>query len=528
MAVAPAAAQERPPLGTNLGGVADWSTDHPFTDVFKTSRPWISGTLKEFSDGRGLDLDEHGWIRSLQPGQVARTLMFWGLAKRPGRYPAGRYVVDFEGEGSIEYDGGARLVESRPGRHVLDVHPDRGPGIAMMIAATRPANYLRNIRVYREGTDPARSVLNPRFIESVRPFRILRFMDWAETNGPRGGGSLQRRWQGRPTLLDARWSRGRGVPVEVMVQLANAIEADPWFSMPHAADDEYVREFAALTRRLLDPRLKVYVEHSNEVWNRIFGQARYAQERGRQLNLASNAQEAGARYHAVRSLEIFSIWQRQFPAGRLVRVLGAQAANEWYTEVLLSYRDTASRSDVLAVAPYFGLYGAEYDEVAGMSVDRFMDWLEQRALPRARQNMERQVRLARRYGKPVVAYEAGQHLVGTANRTNAAALDELFDAANRHPRMKALYARYLEDWHQAGGGAMVHFSHCGHYRKTGRFGALEYLDQPRSEAPKYDALLDWIEGKGTERPGRRGSAPGVQSVVGGWMRPLGVDRIGAP
>ncbi|MEJ5238934.1 MAG: hypothetical protein WHT82_11275, partial [Limisphaera sp.] len=36
--VAPA----RSRLGINLSGIADWNTEHPFADAFKTARPWIS------------------------------------------------------------------------------------------------------------------------------------------------------------------------------------------------------------------------------------------------------------------------------------------------------------------------------------------------------------------------------------------------------------------------------------------------------------------------------------------------------
>jgi hypothetical protein len=44
----------------------------------------------------------------------------------------------------------------------------------------------------------------------------------------------------------------------------------------------------------------VYVEHSNEVWNGLFAQARYASERGKALGLASDDLTARYRYHALR------------------------------------------------------------------------------------------------------------------------------------------------------------------------------------------------------------------------------------
>lgn len=56
-----------------------------------------------------------------------------------------------------------------------------------------------------------------------------------------------------------------GVPVEVMVGLANRVGAAPWFNMPHTATDDYTTKFAELVRDTLRPDVAVYVEFSNEV-----------------------------------------------------------------------------------------------------------------------------------------------------------------------------------------------------------------------------------------------------------------------
>ena len=57
--------------------------------------------------------------------------------------------------------------------------------------------------------------------------------------------------------------------------LLHRVHADPWFSIPHRADD-YVRHFAETVRESLDPILKVYIEYSNEVWNDVYPQTIYA------------------------------------------------------------------------------------------------------------------------------------------------------------------------------------------------------------------------------------------------------------
>jgi hypothetical protein len=58
--------------------------------------------------------------------------------------------------------------------------------------------------------------------------------------------------------------------------------------------------------------------------------------------------------------------------------------------------------------------------------------------------------------------------------------------------MKAIYAKYLQAWRDGGGEVFVHYLDCQATSKWGRWGALEYLDQPRAEAPKHDALMEFI------------------------------------
>ncbi|MBI3271872.1 MAG: DJ-1/PfpI family protein [Planctomycetes bacterium] len=489
----PARAQEVPPrapLGTNVSGLDDWSTEFSFLDCFKMSRRWISGSRSTWDDQRPLDLDARGWVRSLRAGQIARTLMFWATGMR---YPAGRYVVEYEGQGTLAYAGGATLVERAPGREVIQVDPARG-GIGLFLTATTPSNYLRNIRVRMPVTAPAGEVFYPPFLDSIRNYRAIRFMNWML--GQNGNNYVQTTWADRPTLQDARWNV-KGAPVEVMCALANRLGVDAWFTIPHQADDDYVRNFAQLALQLLDPRLKAYVEYSNEVWNGQFPQARYAQARGLALNLSANPYEAQIRFHGRRSREIFGIFEAVFPKARLVRVLGSHVANRWTSDTALAYGDVAAHTDALAIAPYFGVQtGTSQDQarVAAMSVDALFAELMNVSEPQTMDWVRQQLAVAQRYRLPLISYEGGQHLVGVNAAQNDPAINALFDQANRDARMGPLYTRYLTDWAAAtGGGLFMHLTNCGGYGRYGRFGSLETLDQPRAQAPKFDALQRYLE-----------------------------------
>lgn len=496
IALGASAAEKRPPIGTNINGLSYWNTGLPFLDTFKTSSPWLSGTKDEWNDGRKPDLDAHGWVRSLKPGQVANMALFSGTANFSGTL-AKRYVVQYEGSGRLEYGELAKLAERGERRDIIEIESGDG-NATITLSATDPGDYVRNIRIVPEGVKSKPGELfNPLFLEQLKGYRALRFMIWMLGDGE--DDIAARRWSQRPTPQDARWTI-KGAPVETMVALANQTRADPWFTMPHAAEDDYVRRFAQAVKKSLDPKLKVYLEYSNEVWNTVYPQTAYAREKGLALGLSKDPDEAALRFYAKRAVEIFSIWEEVFPKDRLVRVLAFQSDIDpaYADEVALSFGDTRNHVDALAVGPYFGTdLGADaagVERVRKMSLDELMRELEDSSLQKAKDQMLAHAAVARKYGLQMVAYEGGQHLWNMSGK-DAPELSALFYAANRDPRMGALYSRYLNYWAEAGGGLFMHLLDCGLFKNDGNWGALEYLTQPRAEAPKYDALQRFIQGK---------------------------------
>jgi hypothetical protein len=327
------------------------------------------------------------------------------------------------------------------------------------------------------------------FLQRTGAFAVIRFMDWMKTNN-----STIREWSQRPLPTHATQS-ARGVAVEHMVDLCNRLHADPWFCMPHLASDDYVQKFAAAVKERLDPTLRVYLEHSNEVWNGQFEQARYAQEQGRALKLSDNAYQGQLFYHSRRSVQIFKIWEQVFDGReRLVRVLASQSANPWVSEQVLSFEEAHRHADAIAIAPYFGhsLGRPETaDQVAAMPLDRIFE----RCREEIRANHDRinkVVQMTEPYRLKVISYEGGQHLVGFRGAENHEGLMKILQAANRDPRMKELYLEDLASWKKAGGGLFTVFSSVNRPSKWGSWGLLEAESQDPATAPKYQAVVEFI------------------------------------
>ncbi|MES1257545.1 MAG: fibronectin type III domain-containing protein, partial [Acidobacteriota bacterium] len=494
---APAAAPH-PSLGTNLSELTDYSRELPFVDVFHAARTWIPQQQgAAWGQGPALQLDANGWIQSLQPGQYAETILLDNALDDQAHYPTGQYTLLYDGDGTIDFDlQSATIVSQTAGRMVVAV-PAGQNGVFLRVMATNPANPIRNIRFIMPGFEATYQTqpFHPVFLQRLQSFKVLRFMEWMLTNG-----SNVQNWADRAVPADYTYTR-RGVPLEVLIQLAGTANITPWFNIPAKATDDYIRQFATMVSAQLNPSLHFYLEYSNETWNGMFSQNAWIRSQGTSLGFSTDPTLATADYTAWRATGMFSIFQSVFgSSSRMVRVIASQAGNSWLSDQTLAFQNAFATADVLAIAPYFncddtaaggfGVLGdpATATQVAAMTADQVIDIELAHINGCAMQQMQSNAAVARKYGIQLVAYEGGQSLAGYNGAENNAALTAVFKTSNRSPRMAALYAQYLQNWITAGGDMFVHFSDVTAFTKYGSWGALEYQDQDPNTAPKYQAL----------------------------------------
>lgn len=469
-AATPVATGTRRPLGLNLAGLSYWASERPFSNLAYGASRWrtqVKGAPFTW-DADLPPMTQDQYPKIVPANAVLESFLVWN---RREHLPDELFVM-YDGKGKLDYLGGARLEARRPGiDRVRNIHNDAA--FTAQLVATDKSDPLRNLRVY-EGADKPASPFREVFLDRLSGMTTLRFMDWMDTNE-----STQRHWDERPKRGIFGQVDKLGVPVEDMVELCNLRQVRPWFNMPHLADDGYIRGFAELVRDTLDPSLSVYVEYSNEVWNLMFPQARYASEEGLKLGLSPHAYEAQLRYYARRTTEILSIWEDVFGAERerVIGVYAAHSANEWTSTTILSVEGVKAHADVLAIAPYFGAgLGAleRAREVGAWSLDTLFGALSEEVAGENKRLILAQAVIAQQFGVELVAYEGGQHLAGFGGAENDERLTALFIAANRDPRMGALYAAHLESWWNAGGGVYALFSSMSEPSKWGSWGLLEY------------------------------------------------------
>lgn len=531
-------------VGINLEGVREFSPEYHFVDAFKQSRAWttsITGGAFDTNEAQCLQLDANGFLTTLAPNvavsgcaSASYNSVLTTMLEAVTEAPAGTYTVTFDGAGTLQYQGVSNLNTSTPGRHTFTYNPASGI-LVMRITAITPGNHLRNIRVWMPGFDetngPAQ-LFHPDFLRVLTDakFRALRFMDWAVTNGEFFQPNSQTNFSDRAKVSDERYTSTKGVPLEIMIALANRVDAEPWFNIPHRASDDYVTQYATLVRDTLDAGRKLYVEYSNEVWNGGFPQ-------GGEIETAANAAMGSLgdsgftrrmNQHGHRTAQICTLFRQVFGAqsNRVVCVLGAQAANTFIASEALDcplaiqagLRATPCRNDInaVAIAPYIGDYiaGAVNEStVAGWGLNElFTEFnssrsqlfdpfafpapgpvLTQSALTIARNRVlaHRQMLTNSFPGVSLVAYEGGQHLVGIQGVENNSTITTLFGNANRDARMGDVLNTHLGQWKTDGGELFMHFNSTFRYSRFGNWGLLERIDQVPNTA-KYNAVKGFI------------------------------------
>ncbi|MFW2589656.1 calcium-binding protein [Sagittula sp. SSi028] len=570
-----------PALGLGLNGISDWSTQHPFLNLMKSARGFVGhvddqwGAISTEALRAAGHLDALDYPLSIPAEAYALETVLLTDQSKDQDWLRGDYVVTFDGSGKIELGGRAKRVRKEDGRITFRYEPGEGL-VSLRIEEIDADDPIRNIAIVKEEFMPlyqAGALFNPLWLDRVQDARSVRFMDWMLTNG-----SPVMSWEDRPVVDSLNWLDW-GVPLEVMIRLANVIGADPWFNMPHGADDDYVRQFAQMVERDLDPRLKVYVEYSNEVWNQIFPQAAYARDQA--TALWGESEMGWMQWYGLRSAQVMDIWADVFDApDRLVRTVGTHTGWPGIEEQILSAplamlnlgRPPVDSFDAYAITGYFG-YEMGTDEM----VPRMTGWLDQsealaveageaeglrrvslrefvkearfdgavapvaQALAEGslKQLIEEvfpyQAAAARRYGLDLVMYEGGTHVTAHGAQVQDERLTSFFETFNYTPEMAKLYETLLGGWADAGGTLFNAFVDVAPASQWGSWGGLRHL---HDNNPRWDMLMaynasgpQWEDrdldafADGVRAPGSQGADRLTGTAAEDYLIALGGDDV---
>ena len=511
-------------LGVEVDGWGDGSRARPFVDHGKLHRPCtVPGTSQR------VQTDDQGW-----PKEDAECVFFdirpiaeWAnQIDDPRRFQpdwSGAWSLAFEGKAEVTVPSGGATIEDfrfeeSSNRTTARIQVAERTGL-LILRFSRTEGGFKNLRLIRAGYRAETSQLfTNEFLRSFNPFRILRYMDVTETNGntPSANPEDLLEWGDRMVPSHAtQQSVGRkvGAAWEYAILLANQTGTDVWINVPVAASEDYIRELARLTHMRLNPSLRIFIEHGNEVWNSLFRNS-YEFNRAAALADARSADDPIDDDGESRP-EILSVRRHLRRTARAVRIFSEEFGREevnrrlfgvfswWviqpsqYRNALAWYRRAYGEPDQwiygLAHTHYFNIQGAgaaaspeELLAIMRRSIDGFRRWddpLDD---------------IAREFGIKRLVYEGGPD-VGGGSTVNVGNRIE----ANRLPGMGDLILYNIRDnFFQRTGDIYAYFSHCGPCSRYGCWGATEdiiNLGTPKMQAlaalagqqpePRADSLL---------------------------------------
>jgi hypothetical protein len=478
------------PVGAGIDGIADWSSTHPFGNLVKQSRKW--GTPNTPWDGN-IPVDAAGWpttdFGAVLMVDQSKVTGLGGVYKIEGQANQAPTITNPASSGAI-----SNFVYNPTTKIFTADYTFPAGGSQIMLGFSNTGGGVRNLRVMRPGYSSG-TFTRP-FLDHIRRFRLLRFMDWTHTNG-----NTTVRWRDRSLPSTPSWAaHPGGVPWDHIIELSNLTGSDIWINVPHRADNDYVRNLATLMRDRLRPERKVYVEYSNEVWNWGFEQATWNLNKAKeevQLNQApynfDNVNNDGywaARRVGWRLKQIRDIFADVFGANRMASQIRPVLAYQivwpglWLDEplkMIQQFHGNPGNSFYgIAGAPYFNLGDANNNNALTLtqvldaldaSINTMPDWGK----------LEYATSTATWNGMRFVAYEGGPDTFGP--NSIAAKRD-----ANYSPRMKTLCESYLRTWFQHGGEEFQWFV-CGAGTWESQYGTWTLTeDILRDNTPKTQAI----------------------------------------
>lgn len=494
-----------PRLGINITDNVYYAPDRPFVNLADRCIPYFSSSSTVYTeDALGFPLN------ITNPSDVfTRVDLYKG-------HPNGVYNFTWDGPANaIEVDFGVGTNGSTSGTFTKS-----SDNLTVLL---RMRKSVTGLRVWHSSDNIAQT-FSTDFLEFMKDFKTIRFMNWCSVNYPDYVTPTAPVWskrrkkhsftQSRPsfeTYGETAW--------ELIAELCNTTRSACWICIHHLADATWIANVAKLMHKELDADIPLIVEHSNEVWNGAFAQNVYSRAAGVGNMADTDSTRRGFVWHAKRTALIGDIFRAHCKGRPLDITLGLQAATYGFFDFAKSTDPTGElapallKCDSYSIAPYFGGYVAGPNGttttqlrdlvLAGGVNEVFSQINTQYALGTEANPWTQMTQWATRAtadAKVLRGYEGGQHVVAQGSDQSNSALTVILTSANRDSRMYNLHLEYLDGWKSRTSDAeMCLFNACQAFDQYGSWGLEEYQNQKviagSSAVPKYQAVLDWIGGK---------------------------------
>ncbi len=472
------------------------SSTHFFTrnEIYlEDGNDWDSGLAETMSqDDAGYPLE----VPFVHPLTGENQIVAFTVGGYQQNYETGDYVMLYDGNGSFQFaNWTAQTVTSEePGRIEFTINEVDENGIHIEMLSSMLDNHVNNIRIVRiiyEGDFETAPFL-PQFEEKANNFVSFRFMDWMYTNH-----TDVSQWEERTKAnFHTQEDDEKGASWELVIELCNYFNIDPWINVPHQANGEYIDSMATLFNTELDTNLTIYLEYSNECWNWIFEQTYW-------LDSVPPFPGNIGRNYGYYANEVFTRWDNVF-SGQEDRIEMILAGHDYFVLEALDYTDGQATTDLVDLVSYPGyvaLNEGNYDTLNAYgnaaTAEQVLAMLNENKSTDFYWMNEFKTLVSDVYEKDFVMYEGGQHITPEWFGLDTSYNQALYDA-QLHPGMYSFYQDIL-NYYKDTLEVTLFMNFTLSSLQENPFGSWGLLDNVFLESPwpvKYQAVLDFIENCG--------------------------------
>ena len=487
-----------PHIGINLGGIPDYYGTMVFADMMKMARPSWVATGGDIWGVEEMDTDPNG-----NPNGDCMKVI-WEASK----FCNGIYKLIFEGSaetiGFINISGAIsnkeyNILTNKTTANLTIFNEGTCTGGIYFIGTKKTPTSstntgLSNVKLMRQGYIESDLFTNE-FLNVVKKFNVIRFMDWSSCNGNNIVNWIDRtlpemadQYRTFKNSIDSSGNSRLGVCYEYMIALCNETNCDMYITLPVNINDDYVREFCNLLKNGrtdingkiwegLNSNLNVYVEYGNEIWNAGTGgfycygwvktKSDIARNTAGHIIISdgdSNEYSCLFKYVALRICEISNIFRSEFGDSamhtKIRPLLEGQLGNDYWLKSGLEFIDKYMPNPV----PYYlygggasAYYGSDVDKDKGgrYVVDHHFDygnypskWFDTYT--------KKDNTLVKSYGIKKVAYEGGPSL--DYGVSNGIYTDDMSREINANPKMQDFVVKSHNSFQDNGGDLLCYFN----------------------------------------------------------------------
>jgi len=378
------------------------------------------------------------------------------------------------------------------------------------------------------------------YLNLLKPYSLLRAMDLSLTNGAPVYPAVTAWTDRTPPNYATTSSNGKfngGQPWEYIILLANTANADLWINVPIAATDDYVTKLAQLFKYgsdangnpytsvqsspihpPLNPNLHLYVEYSNEVWNKSFTQSVWNRAAGQDeftngaspVTLPANLKPLGASDYsdatfagpanrvAERLVQISNIFGSVWGASAINTTIrpvyawklggGDEAQCAW---IQANYGAPKNYIYALAAAPYLGTAVTQSYTSTGLTKEACIADMESSI--KSQHPYLTNLRCgATYYGLQDITYEGGVGMTYSGDFQAKYDSQYLVGINGGQDGIDTVLTKYYNNYFvNEGGDLNVYFNVSGDWEQYGLWGIVENNADPRTATralPKWNAI----------------------------------------